>query len=90
MPDNKPMDGRPEVQIRSYVVLHNASLPDMGLATRLQVNHQIACVWCPWSASTPDVRDAVKTADDHEMSLSHTHSREEALAEGRRRRELWD
>jgi hypothetical protein len=90
MPDNPPKDGRPEVQIRSGVVLHHAALPEMGSGSRLTVNHEVACVWCPWSAHTPDVRDAVKTADDHEQSLSHTHSREEALAEGRSRRELWD
>jgi hypothetical protein len=83
-------DSRPEVQIRSTVVLHHAALPRTGNGSRLTVTHEVACVWCPWSSSTPDVRSAVKTADDHEMSLSHTHSREEALAEGRSRRELWD
>lgn len=87
---NEAKDGRPEVQIRSTVVLHHAALPHVGNGSRLIVNHEVACVWCPWSCSTPDVRDAVKTADKHEQSLGHTHSREEALREGRPRRELWD
>lgn len=86
MPDNPPMDGRPEVQIRSTI-----RTPGTDLSGRtMLVTHQVACVWCPGYSTTPDVREAVKYADDHEMSLAHTHSREEALAEGRSRRELWD
>lgn len=81
-------DGRPEVQIRS--TLRKVSTDATFLTTDFAVTHKIACVWCPWSSSTPDARSAGKIADDHEMSLSHTHSREEALAEGRSRRELWD
>lgn len=83
-------DGRPEVQIRSWTTTR-AVIDDEGrLSERSTVRHEVACVWCVWASFTPDVRDAVRTADEHEMSLGHTHSREEALAAGRARRELWD
>lgn len=77
-------DGRPEVQIRSRAL----TVPGLGGPSPIQ--HEVACVWCPWSSSTPDVRDAVTTANVHEMSLSHTYAREEAIKEGRKHRELWD
>lgn len=84
-------DGRPEVQIRSVAHIRPENLPaENWSADAVLVTHEVACVWCPWSTLTPDVRDAVRTADRHEMSLEHTHSREQALAAGRKRRELWD
>jgi hypothetical protein len=87
MPD-QAQDGRPEVQIRS--TLRKVSTDATFLTTDFAVTHEVACVWCPWSFHTADVRSAADGAREHEMSLSHTHSREEALAEGRKRRELWD
>lgn len=90
MPGDKA-DGRPEVQIRSTARIDWGNLPhEIYAPDDLLIMHEVACVWCPWSSHTSDVREAVRTADDHEMSLGHTHSREEALAEGRPRRELWE
>jgi hypothetical protein len=81
-------DNQTEVQIRSTVSKLKLNFDDASVDSL--VTHTVGCVWCPGYTMTPDVRDAIKIANDHEMSLGHTHSREEALKEGRPRRELWD
>lgn len=75
---NEPKDGRPDVVV-STSTWARAKDP-MGV---LQVQYEVFCRWCGGYRKTPDVRDAVTYADQHEASESHRLGKQERIDSGR-------
>lgn len=72
------MDGRPDVVVATKTWAR--AKDPMGV---LQISYEVFCRWCGGFQMTPDVRDAVKRADEHEASESHRLGKQERIDSGR-------
>lgn len=74
MVEQLPADGRPDVVVSSRT---------SAKSTRVVVTYEVFCRWCGGYRTTPDVRDAIAKADEHEASEGHRLGKQERIDRGR-------